>query len=122
MKTKSLSIAIVFGIFMLTFVSCCTNAKLRRIEKRVVRLEKNYKDMTYPEFNKAYDNYMDELDKISEGELTKNQKDKKSNLKWRLRRVWLKYKNPFGEYRKEFRADVKHVNVNSHCKGLNTNK
>lgn len=97
MKTKSLSIALFMGIFMLAFVSCSKDAKIRRIEKRVVRLEENYRDMTQSEFDEDYHYCMDELEKISEGELTKNQKKEINSLKWRLRKVWVEVHFPIGE-------------------------
>ena len=97
MKTKSLSIAIFLGIFMMAFVSCSTDAKIRRIGNGVVSLLENYRDMTRLEFDNAYDNYMDELDKISEGELTENQKEEILNLKMLLRIVWGKVHTPIGE-------------------------
>lgn len=100
MKTKVLLITVFAGIFMLVFASCekqVTNAKIKVVETNITRLEKNYGDMTPKEFNETYDNYMDELKEISHGDVTKNQKKKVSDLKWRMRKVRVRYYNPLGE-------------------------
>ena len=99
-KTKVLLIAVIAGFIMPAFISCekqATNAKIKIIESSIARLEKNYADLTRSEFDEDYRYYMNELNQISKGDLTKNQKDKISNLKWRLREVWLRYYNPFSE-------------------------
>lgn len=100
MKTKVLLIAVIAGFIMPTFISCekqATNAKIKIVESSIARLEKNYSDLTQSEFDEDYHFYMNELDQISKGDLTKNQKDKISDLKWRLRKVWVRYYNPFSE-------------------------
>ena len=102
MKTKSLTIAFIAGAFMLAFTSCekqVTNAKIKVVETNITRLEKNYGDMTRTEFDEVYDDYMSDLNEISHGDVTKNQKKKVSDLKWRMRMVWVQYYNPFSELR-----------------------
>lgn len=96
MKTKPFLIALFAGIIMLTFASC-TDLKIKSVESKVSRLEKNYKDLTKTEFKEDYDDYLDDLNKISEKELTKNQKEKIRDLKYRLRLVWIRYHNPIGQ-------------------------
>ena len=100
MKTKSLTIALIAGIFMLAFTSCekqVTNAKIKVVETNITRLEKNYGNMTKTEFAAAYEDNMAVLDEIADGDVTKNQKKKVSDLKWRMRMVWIQYHNPFSE-------------------------
>ena len=96
MKTKSLLITVIAGLFLLAFTSCdkhVTNAKIKVAEKTISHLENHYRDMTPSEFDETYEFCENMLEDIADSKkgLTKNQKQRARELNWCLIKTGLKY-------------------------------
>lgn len=96
MKTKSLLITVIAGLFLLAFTSCdklVTNAKIKVAEKTISHLEKHYGDVTPSEFDETYEFCENMLEDIADSKngLTKNQKKRVRQLNRCLIKTGLKY-------------------------------
>ena len=86
MKTKHLVIALVACLFALAMSSCTriTDAEITALEKSIEKLEKNYKDLTPSQLEKAVTLCQDQMDRLEEKELTSNQRKRLNKLDRRL--------------------------------------
>lgn len=81
-------------LFCMTLTSCkyTTDSRIDAFEKSIVTLEKNYKDLTPGELEKALSLCEKQMDALnnSDNKFSQNQKDRISNLKGRYHRLLLK--------------------------------
>ncbi len=94
MKTKSLSIIILVGLFVLALVSCgkVIDVQIKAFEKSIDKLEEKYKDFTPDELQKAIDVCEKQLELLDDKkqDCTKEQQKKIANLTGRYHRLLLK--------------------------------